>query len=32
MSFALGVLLGIFIGVLFTAVWNWSSGMARYER
>jgi hypothetical protein len=32
MSFALGVLVGVGVGVLFSAIWHWSSSMARYER
>lgn len=32
MSFAIGFLLGIAVGAIFSAIWHWSSGMARYER
>ena len=32
MATALAFLLGVAVGVVFTAIWNWSSGMARYER
>jgi hypothetical protein len=32
MSFALGFLIGVGVGVLFTAIWHWSGDMARYER
>lgn len=32
MAFALGLLIGVLIGVLFTSIWHWSSGLAKYER